>query len=129
MKPLIPLVLCALCLASCQQSFEDRSAAEAEKYTRKKCPAMISATTRIDSLVFERATHTLHYHYTLTGPADDSTIVAATNPKQLLLDGIRNNTALKDYKEHGYSFAYTYHSESQKGKVLFTATYGPKEYK
>lgn len=128
MKTIFPLLIILLTV-SCQQSFDDRAAADAEQYTRKKCPAMVNENTRIDSLIFYRNTHTLHYYYTLTGNADDPEAVKASQPKQILLDGIRNNTALKDYKEHHYSFAYTYYSDKHHNKKLFEAIFTPKDYR
>ena len=71
MKKLFYISIFTLLFVSCQESLEDRCAREAMSYTEKKCPAKIGENTTIDSLIFERESHTLHYYYTLTGNADN----------------------------------------------------------
>lgn len=115
--------------AACQESLEDRCAREAKEYTKKNCPGRIDEHTTIDSLVFERATRTMHYYYTLKGNADDMEKINNSDPSGLLLGQIRNSTSIKTYKDAGYNFAYTYHSEKDKGKILFQKTFTPKEYR
>lgn len=119
----------AVLSVSCQESLEDYAAREARSYTEKKCPAPVGENTVIDSLVFERATHTMHYYYTLSGPADDRGTIEKANPRESLLREIRNSTAVKSYKEAGYSFSYTYRSKKNPGETLFEATFTQKDYK
>ena len=70
MKKLCMIASFAIILAACQESLEDRCAREAEEYTRKNCPVKLDNTTTLDSMTFERATHTIHYYYLMTGIAD-----------------------------------------------------------
>ena len=70
MKKYCIFALLCIVLASCQESLEDRCERDAREYTRKNCPAAIDETTIVDSLTFDRATHTIHYYYRLTGVAD-----------------------------------------------------------
>lgn len=121
------LALLALA-ASCQESLEDRCAREARQYTEKKCPARIDAHTTVDSFTFDRASHTIHYHYTLSGAADNQEAVESINPREKLLEAVRNSTADQDYKDAGYRFTYTYRSQSDPTKVLFEATFTQKDY-
>jgi len=116
-------------LSACQQSLEKRCAQEVENYNKKNCPAKIGDNTTIDSLVFEQSTHTMHYYYTLSGNADNPEIVEKINAGNVLLEQIKNSTSLKTYKDAGYNFAYTYHSASKKGHILFEKTFTEKEYK
>lgn len=127
-KFLLPLVAIAV-LTACQESLEDRCAREAKEYTEKKCPAPIADNTTIDSLVFDKETHTMCYYYTLSGPADDEAVIAKANPRPVLLQEVRNATSTKACKDAGYSFKYVYMSKSQYGKVLFEAVFTEKDYK
>lgn len=129
MKKIFYTMLAAALLTACQESLEDRCEREAKEYTAKKCPAPVGENTVIDSLVFERATHTMHYYYTLSGNADNPEAIIGETVRKALLDQIKNSTAVKAYKDNGYSFAYTYHSAKTKGKVLFSATITEKDYK
>lgn len=121
--------MATITLSSCQESLEDRCAREAREYTEKKCPARISENTTIDSMTFDKATHTVHYHYTISGQGDDPEVMKKLNPRQVLIDEIKNSTSVRSFKEAGYSFAYTYYSASNKGKKLFDVLIKEKDYK
>lgn len=129
MKKNIYIFIATAMLSACQQSLEERCAQEVENYNKRNCPAKIGDNTTIDSLVFERSTHTMHYYYTLSGNADNPEIVEKINAGNVLLEQIKNSTSLKTYKDAGYNFAYTYHSASKKGHILFEKTFTEKEYK
>lgn len=128
MKKSLFITIAVLLCASCQESLEDRCAREAKDYTEKKCPAAINEFTRIDSLTFDKATHTMHYYYTLSGNADNAEAVAQTNPRELLVNEVRNMTAMEIYREAGYSFAYSYRSASNPTMILFETTIEKKDY-
>lgn len=115
-------------LAACQETLEERCAREAKEFTTKQCPLQIDAYTIMDSMTFVPATHTIVYAYTLNGLLDDTTYLNRQNPRQLLLDEIKNSPNLKLYKEAGYSFRYTYTSTKNKGTKLFEATFHEKDY-
>ncbi len=124
------LIAALACMSvSCQESLEERCEREAREYTSKKCPAPIGEGMTIDSMTFDRATHTLHYYYTLSGNMDNADIVNDANVYGVLLEQVKNATSVKDYKDAGYSFAYTYHSAKDKGKVICEVKYGPKDYR
>ena len=128
MKKTTLIILATAMLASCQESLEDRCAREAKAYTEKKCPAAVGENTTIDSIGFDRATHTMHYYYTLSGPADDPQVVASVNPRANLLQEIKNSTTVKAYKDAGYNFTYTYRSQKNPSTILFEATFTQKDY-
>lgn len=129
MKKIILPMLVAMCLVSCQESLEDRCAREAKKYTEKKCPAPVGENTTIDSLVFDKQTHTMCYYYTLSGIADDKDVIDKANPRNALLQEVRNTTSTKTYKDAGYNFKYIYFSQKNRGTVLFQTLFTAKDYK
>ena len=128
MKKLCIIASFAIILAACQESLEDRCARESKEFTRKNCPSQIEKNIIIDSLTFERATHTLHYYYTLTGIADREGVMEEINGLQILKDNLKNSTAMKVYKENHYNFTYTYRSEKDPKKILVEVTLTDKDY-
>ena len=115
-------------LTACQESLEDRCAREAKEYTRKNCPAKMDNNSILDSLTFERETHTLHYYYRLTGFADNDSIVERLGAANILKNELRNTTTLQLYKDNHYRIAYTYRSEKDKKKVLLDLVITEKEH-
>ena len=117
-----------LLFVSCQESLEDRCAREAQEYTRKNCPVRMDNTTTLDSMTFERATHTLHYHYKLTGMADQDSIAKKIDAVSILKKELKNTTTLKLYKDNHYRFAYTFRSEKDPEKILIDVVFTDKDY-
>ena len=128
MKKVLVFACLALLFAACQESLEDRCARESKEYTAKNCPAKMGDNIILDSLTFEKGSHTLHYYYRLTGIADKEGVLDSLEAMRTLKDGLRNTTAMKTYKDNGYNFTYTYHSEKNPKKVLFEATFTEKDY-
>ena len=128
MKKLWVLSAFMLLLTACQESLEDRCARETKEYTRKNCPAKMDNNIILDSLTFERETHTLHYYYKLTGIADQDSIVRNLDAVNILKQELRNTTTLKLYKDNHYRFAYTYRSEKNPEKVLLDVLLTDKDY-
>lgn len=124
---LIMAAAIAMTMAACQESLEQKAAHEAIMYTQKNCPAKMSDNLILDSMVFEADTHTIHYYYTLTAEADSVGLFGDTQRKVLKTD-LKNTTALAAYKEAGYRFAYTYHSQKDPETVLFEAIFSEKDY-
>ena len=128
MKKIIVFACLAVFLAACQESLEDRCAREVKDYTSKNCPAKIDNNTTLDSLTFERETHTLHYYYKLTGFADQDGVLEKVDAVDALKKELKNTTSLRVYKENKYRFAYTYHSEKNPGKVVLEVVFTDKDY-
>ena len=128
MKKIFLFACLALIFAACQESLEDRCAREAKEYTARNCPAKMEENVILDSLTFEKGTHTLHYYYRLTGIADKEGLLDSLQAIKVLKDGLKNTTAMKTYKDNGYNFAYTYHSEKDPKKVLFEVTFTKNDY-
>lgn len=113
---------------ACQESLEDRCAREAQEFTKKNCPVKLDNTTTIDSMTFERATHTIHYYYRLTGVADNENTLQKIDAVGMLKSELKNATSLRVYKENKYRFAYTFHSEKDPKKVLVDVIFTDKDY-
>ncbi len=129
MKKCLFIILAALLTTACQETLEQRCAREAKEYTEKHCPALLAKGVTVDSMSFDVATHTLTYSYTLDGVIDDSASIQKNSPRELLLQQLRNATAMKPYKDAGYKFRYIYYSTKRKGTKLFEATFLEKDYR
>ena len=129
MRKLVILTIGMLLLCACQETLEERCVREAKEYTKKNCPAPIGNGVTIDSMSFDVATHTLIYSYTLDGAADDSTVIHNSNPKDLMLQQLKNATSMKPYKDAGYNFRYIYYSTKHKGTKLYEVTFQEKDYR
>ncbi len=112
----------------CQESLEERCEREAREYTEKHCPTPVAKDVVMDSMTFDKTTHTITYAYTLTGQLDDSAVVEGAHSRDLLLQEIKNSANLRLYKEAGYSFRYVYHSGKKKGTQLLDATFRQSDY-
>jgi hypothetical protein len=128
MKKMILAGAALLALASCQESLDEKAAKEAKMYTKKNCPAQMGDNLRMDSLTFEADTHTLHYYYTLMGQADGPGQLNQELARSSLLTELKNTTSMMSFKEAGYQFAYTYHSQRQPGVVIFETVFSKKDY-
>ena len=117
-----------LLFTACQESLEDRCAREAQEYTRKNCPAKMDNNTILDSMTFERSSHTLHYYYKLTGFADHDSIANSIDAVNVLKKELKNTTELKLYKDNHYRFAYTFRSEKDPEKILIDVVFTDKDY-
>ena len=125
---LFALLLASLTLGSCQESLNEKCARECQQYTQKNCPVQVDEHTIIDSMAFESDSRTIHYYYTLTGVADSVGLLTQEEVHKVLLDQLRNTTMMRVYKEEGFNFAYTYHSQSRPELVLFEEKLTPKDY-
>ena len=128
MKRIIGICMAVIMVSACQESLEERCLREAKTYTEKHCPMSVAKDVVMDSMTFDKTTHTISYAYTLSGQLDDSAVVKGANSRELLLQEVKNSTHLKLYKEAGYNFRYIYHSKSKKGTKLFEATFRKSDY-
>ena len=120
--------IAAFLFSSCQESLEDKCAKEAADFTRKKCPSKIDENTEIDSMTFDKSTHTLAYWYTLIGKTENPELFKRVNLRKSLVEQIKNSTSMQAYKDAGYSFRYIYRSKKE-NKIYFDATIARKDYK
>lgn len=127
MKKICTLLIMTVLLTGCQETLEERAARESRDYTEKHCPAPIAYQVTMDSMTFDKASHTFSYYYSLNGTLDDSTYLKQSNPRDMLLQQVKNSTNLKIYKEADYSFRYVYNSTKNK-VTLFDVTFKQKDY-
>lgn len=130
MKNILVSVIAMLVLAGCHESLENRAAREAKEYTDKNCPTPTVNNTRMDSIAFDKETHTISYYYTLCNTSDNAEIINRESDKlkKALLDGVKESTHLKAYKEAGFHIRYVYHSEKQPRQTLFEVVLTSKDY-
>ncbi len=128
MRKTLLTVMAALLLTACQETLEEKAAKEAEIYTKKNCPARIADNLTMDSLTYEQQTRTLHYYYTITGAADSVGLLNPETARSALLTELKNTTSMMAYKEAGFAFAYTYHSQRHRGTVLYETVFKDKDY-
>ena len=128
MKKIILFVMAAAVFSACQESLEDRCEREAKEYTRKNCPAMIAEEIMMDSMTFDKATHTIHYHYKLMGNSDQAGAYKKDEVRQLLKDALKNTMSVQVYKDEGYKFQYTYRSEKDPQVIWFDVVLTNKDY-
>lgn len=128
MKYNIFWILIPLTMVSCYESLEDRAKKECETYTAKNCPTPVVNNTRMDSMVYEENTRTIHYYHGLVNEADNEAEIKAKHSelKNMLFDTIEKDPNLKTYREAGFKFRYTYHSTKDPKKVLLDITYENK---
>ena len=128
MKKIWTFVMFLTLLAACQESLEDKCEREAKDYTRRNCPMKMDNNSILDSLVFDRSTHTIHYYYTLTGFADQDSILEKVNAVEVLRNEVKNSTALRIYKENKFRVAYTYRSQKDPKKIRMEVVFTEKDY-
>ena len=58
----------------------------------------------------------------------DTTAILKDQLRKDMVEALKGNTGLKNYKEAGYNFKYTYSSTKHKGMVLFETTIAKKDY-
>ena len=128
MKKYWIIAIIALMFTACQESLEDKCEHDSIEYTRKHCPTAIDDYTIIDSLTFDRATHTIHYYYRLTGVADEEKAIKDIDAVGTLKKSLKNSTSVQTYKNNKYRFAYTYRSDKDPKKILLEVVFTDKDY-
>ena len=82
----------------------------------------------IDSMTFDRATHTIQHYYKLTGVSDRADAYPQDEARKLLKNELKNTTQVMAYKEAGYSFRYVYYSEKNPQTVYLDILLTEKDY-
>ena len=122
------LLLSAVMLMACQESLEERCLREAKTFTKKNCPARLSDVITIDSMTFDKDTHTLHYSYTMTFNEADTTFLQPDVWRKTLLRNLKDTPSMKPYLDAGYNMQYTYHSAADPTKMVYDVTFTKKDY-
>ena len=128
MKKVILFVLATLILGACQESLEDKCARECVEFTKRKCPSAIAQDMIVDSMTFDRASHTIQYYYQLTGASDRPDAYPKDQARDALKNALKNTTQLMAYKEAGYNFRYIYYSEKNPQTTYLDILLTEKDY-
>ena len=128
MKKVILFVLTTLILGACQESLEDKCARECVEFTKRKCPSKVAPEMIVDSMVFDRTSHTILYYYKLTGASDRADAYQKDQARELLKNELKNTTQVMTYKEAGYSFRYISYSEKNPQTVYLDILLTEKDY-
>ena len=120
--------MAALVLGACQESLEDKCARECMEFTKRKCPSAVAEEMIVDSMTFDRASHTIQYFYKLTGTSDRADTYETDQARELLKNALKNTTQVMVYKEAGYSFRYVYYSEQNPQTVYLDVLLTEKDY-
>ena len=130
MKKYLFFAALLLLLSGCQESLEDRAAREVEEHNRKFCPQKLNDFTTLDSLTFDKATHTFTQYLTLNGNADNVERAKEMSGqiKEDLTMAVKSDTSQKHYKDEGYSFRFIARSQKDKNVILYQATITKDDY-
>ena len=128
MKKGILFMLAVLILSACQESLEDKCARECVEFTKRKCPSAVAQNMIVDSMTFDRASHTVQYYYKLTGASDRPDAYPKDQAKDLLKNALKNTTQVMSYKEAGYNFRYIYYSEKNPQTIFLDILLTEKDY-
>lgn len=117
--------LAVIMLISCHKSLAERAEQECKDYTEKRCPTPVVNETRMDSMVYEHSTNTIHYYYTLMNNTDNEILIRRKDKelKKALKESLDADTGTKIYKDAGFKFRYSYYSFSKKNKLLLDVVF------
>lgn len=127
------LCIAALMASVCsckKESFGDRMVRETRENTAKLCPMEVDQDTMLDSMAFDKTTHTLYYYYSLHGFLDFDSLYSddvVEAHRETLIKDIRNSVTLRDVKKEKANFKCVYLSASS-GKVLLQYDIPAEEY-
>lgn len=120
----MPLIV----FSACRENIDERFEREAHEFTQKKCPVMVDKCTRLDSIIYDIHTHTVGYHYTLSGEADNPEVYKTNEVSSILLAEVKNSTIVKQQKDAGCSFLYTYRSAKDSAVILASVRITKEDY-
>lgn len=127
------LCIAALMTSVCgckKESFGDRMVRETRENTAKLCPMEVDQDTMLDSMAFDKGSHTLLYYYSLHGFLDFDSLYSddvVEAHRETLIKDIRNSVTLRDVKKEKANFKCIYLSASS-GKVLLQYDIPAEEY-
>lgn len=121
------VVIPIICLSACRESIDDKAVREARQYTAKNCPVEIAPGFVSDSLVFDKSSRTLNYHFSIKSDAG-KVLLDSVQARANVLSSVVNATNLRIYKEAGFNFRYTYRSASPPHALLLDLVFTPEDY-
>lgn len=125
-KPILILMAGILLYGCGRKSLEEQMEIEAREFTLKQCPKVLDEFTTLDSISFDRESHTSSYYYTIQGELDtpDSFLPSTQDYyRETMMQKVRSDLNLRKAKDAGISFAYHFLSEKTGQELLgFTIT-------
>ena len=124
-------ILVAVLFSACQETLEEKAKRECEEYTFKNCPSPVEGSQDmwLDSMVFDKDSHTFKRYFRMTGALDNEEAFGRVDIREKLIDELRNTTSAHAYKDAGYNFAYYCRSGSEPDKILLEITLTPEDYR
>lgn len=122
------MIVCGSCK---RETKNEKFKRDFELFTQKECPKFMDACTRMDSVCYDIKSRTLTEYYTVSDKLDvdsiytDEQLISTFN--ETLLKGLKSSIQLKQYKDEGITFRYTYRSLST-GKTRLELTFTPEDY-
>ncbi|MCH5178867.1 MAG: hypothetical protein J1F13_04210 [Prevotellaceae bacterium] len=125
MKKIKLIALLVICMSflmpSCHRATLEEQCAEMVKKERRRMPRNITTGVVLDSMHYNRRTHTLVYYHTMDDSLYTPEAIDYGKKKlhQQLQEDIINSVSLKRLKDEGLSFRYVYLAASN-GKVCLS---------
>jgi len=125
MKHILSLAVLSIIFVSCQESLEERIARENKEFTQTKCPMPLNteSTMYLDSIVFDKTTHTQSQYFRISDFA-----IPTNQLRQALVNELRQEPKYKVHREKGYSFHYVYRHLNNPDSILFETTIVKEDY-
>ena len=112
-RTLLPILL--LLLTACQRPIEERIATEVKDWTATNCPQHIDDITQCDSMTYDPLTHTVAYHYSVSGEADSPLFWTTYDLnrqaiKENMLHNLHSNLEVRELIAQKCNFEFVYRS-------------------
>jgi len=105
----------------------DQQLKAVSEMTNKNCPMYVDSLTRMDNTM-ALPDNTFQYNYTIKIDTTVSSLSELkTNLKSIILNSVKTNPALKEFRDNSVTMAYSYNDE--KGNFLFKIELSPNDYK
>lgn len=111
----VVVVICTMfLLPSCHRATLEEQCAEMVKKERRRLPRNVTTGVVLDSMKYDRRSHTLVYYHTMNDSIYTPEMISYGKSQlhQQLLVEISNSVALKRLKDEGLSFRYVYLASS-----------------
>ena len=116
---------------SCKRETKDEKFwQDFQQFTQKECPKFVDPCTRLDSAFYDIDSRTICYYYTVQDALDIDSIYTDELKdafRNNIQKGLKNSIPMKQYKDEGVTFRYTYRSITT-GKTHLELTFTPEDY-
>lgn len=128
-RKLLILSMAFFAFASCQEAKHKVLELAAQK-ANEQCPMIIDEVTQMDSTSYDATTNTFSYYYTLSGVADDPSMIEKMKSEMetTIPETIKQTEEMKMFSEMDVTMDYIYLSGKTK-EELFLIKVTPEQYK